>query len=338
MIKYKENTMTKKPKSEIESIDVLVHSSTPYDDVYRTMINDCPGLIIPVVNEVFNKQHRAGEEITVFNDNFFLNRQDGDQIERITDSNFQIENQKYHIECQSNPDGSILIRIFEYDTQIALRDATLEKDILSVRFPNTALLYLRHNKNTPDIMKIRIEVPEDYCTYNVPVMKVQQYTVDEIFEKKLYFLIPFHIFTYEHSFEECEKNDVKLIELLTIYQDIHTRLKHITEEGIISELIKQTIMDMSKKVLKQICIQYSNVQERMREVMGGQILEYEAKTIYRNGREDGEKQGIKQGANQKLAEQIRKKLAKGQNVDQIAEALEESVETIQYLIKEYKLI
>ena len=93
-------------------------------------------------------------------------------------------------------------------------------------------------------------------------------------------------------------------------------------------------MDMSKKVLKQICIQYSNVQERMREVMGGQILEYEAKTIYRNGRKDGEKQG----ANQKLAEQIRKKLAKGQNVDQIADALEESVETIQQLIKEYKLI
>lgn len=48
-------------------------------------------------------------------------------------------------------------------------------------------------------------------------------------------------------------------EVSSIYQDINTRLKQITEEGIISELIKQTIMDMSKKVLKQICIQYSNV-------------------------------------------------------------------------------
>jgi len=68
--------------------------------------------------------------------------------------------------------------------------------------------------------------------------------------------------------------------------------------------------------------------------MGGQILEYQAKTIYRNGREDGEKQG----ANQKLAEQIRKKLAKGHNVDQIADALEESVETIRQLIKEHGLM
>ena len=25
-------------------------SGTPYDDVYRTMITDCPSLIIPVIN------------------------------------------------------------------------------------------------------------------------------------------------------------------------------------------------------------------------------------------------------------------------------------------------
>ena len=86
---------------------------------------------------------------------------------------------------------------------------------------------------------------------------------------------------------------------------------------------------MSKKVLNHISKQYSNINERMGEVMGGQILEYEAKTIYRNGE--------KQGGNNKLAEQISKKLKKGLNLDQIAEALEENVETIQKLIKEYKL-
>ncbi|MBE5956512.1 MAG: hypothetical protein E7253_08670 [Lachnospiraceae bacterium] len=67
--------------------------------------------------------------------------------------------------------------------------------------------------------------------------------------------------------------------------------------------------------------------------MGGQILEYEAKTIYRNGREEG----IKEGINNKLVQQINKKLEKGYHLDQIADALEETVETIEQLIKEYKL-
>ena len=47
-----------------EDID---YSSTPYDDVYRTLLNDCPGLIIPVVNEVFGKNHKAEDEITILN-------------------------------------------------------------------------------------------------------------------------------------------------------------------------------------------------------------------------------------------------------------------------------
>ncbi len=30
-------------------------SNTPYDDVFRTLLNDCSSLIIPVINEVFDE-------------------------------------------------------------------------------------------------------------------------------------------------------------------------------------------------------------------------------------------------------------------------------------------
>ena len=39
-------------------------------------------------------------------------------------------------------------------------------------------------------------------------MKTQQYTLDEIFEKKLLFLIPFYIFTHESRFEEYEAKTI----------------------------------------------------------------------------------------------------------------------------------
>ena len=45
---------------------------TPYDDVHRTMLNDCPELIIPVVNEMFHKRHDDKETITVLNNEFSL--------------------------------------------------------------------------------------------------------------------------------------------------------------------------------------------------------------------------------------------------------------------------
>ena len=107
---------------------------------------------------------------------------------------------RYHLECQSTTDGTMMYRVFEYDSQIALQESTITEEKLTVRFPNTAILYLRHNKNTPQKMQVEIRVPGASCSYYVPVMKVQNYSVETIFEKKLFFLIPFHLFTYEKDF------------------------------------------------------------------------------------------------------------------------------------------
>lgn len=32
-------------------------TSTPYDDVFKTLLNDCTKLIIPVINEIFGEHY-----------------------------------------------------------------------------------------------------------------------------------------------------------------------------------------------------------------------------------------------------------------------------------------
>ncbi len=110
---------------------------------------------------------------------------------------------KYHIECESSlPDGKITIRLFEYDAQIALDESEVTEETLTVTFPNTAVLYLRAYKKTPDKMKYVIITPGGTVQYDVPTMKVQKYSLDDIFEKRLLILIPFYIFSHENSFSE----------------------------------------------------------------------------------------------------------------------------------------
>jgi hypothetical protein len=296
------------------------NTATPYDDVHRTMLNDCPELIIPVVNEMFHKRHNDKETITVLNNEFFINRQDGKQIERITDTHFLIGSIRYHLECQSTADGTMMYRIFEYDSQIALQTGEISGDKLTVRFPNTAILYLRHNKNTPDRMQIEIRVPGAACSYYVPVMKVQNYTIETIFEKKLFFLIPFHLFTYEQNFKVYEENPQKLSELTAVYEEIAEKLNACEENSVIDAYTKSMIIDMSKKVLEHLAMKYSNVKKEVGAIMGGKILDYPAKQFRRQGQQD------------KLIEQIQKKLAKGKSIEEIADALEESIETIKSII------
>lgn len=266
-------------------------ANTPYDDVFRTLLNDCSSLIIPLINEVFG-EHYTGKERIVFSQNeHFMNRQDGDEDESITDTSFKIitgtESKKYHWECQSSKDSSMLVRFFEYDTQIALDEGEIKRNVLTVTLPNSAVLFLRCDDGTPDQMKIEIITPGGTVSYAIPVMKSQQYSIDDIFEKGLLFLIPFHIFSYESRFEEYEEDRDKLRQLQGEYKAIADRIEQLLNAGELSEYTKCTILDMSDKVLKHIARKYENVREGVKDVMGGRVLDYEAKRIKNEGRAEG---------------------------------------------------
>ncbi len=273
-------------------------TSTPYDDVFRTLLNDCSPLIIPVINEIFG-EHYSGQEKIIFSPNeHFLNRQGGNEEERVTDSSFKIEGKetkKYHLECQSSTDNSMVVRFFEYDTQIALDEGQIRGNILTVTLPHSAVLFLRHHTSTPDTLKIRMVTPGGTIEYDIYVMKSQQYTLKDIFQKNLLLLIPFYIFSHETRFKEYEKDETKLRMLQNEYEQIKNKLEELTSQETISEYTRCTIIDMSNKVLEHIAAKYNSVKEGVKAVMGGKVLEYEAKTIKKEGIREGIEQGIEQG-------------------------------------------
>ena len=247
---------------------------------------------------------------------------------------FLIGSIHYHLEMQSSTDGSLMYRMFEYDSQIALQDSAISGNKLVVKFPNSAILYLRHNKNTPNRMEVELHVPGGTCTYWIPVMKVQRYSVDEIFAKGLFFLIPFHIFAYEQDMEAYEKDSEKLSELLSVYEDIMERLDTYAKEHHINEYEKRMLIDMSKKVLEHLTKKYSHVKEKVGSIMGGKILDYEAKDILNQGREEGREEGRAVGRVDKLKEQVAKKLQRGDSVEKIADDLMEEISVIERIVAE----
>ncbi len=59
---------------------------------------------------------------------------------------------------------------------------------------------------------------------------------------------------------------------------------------------------MSKKVLDALTVRYSKVQERVGKIMGGKILDYEAKDILNRGRAEGRAEGHAEGHAEGLTE------------------------------------
>ena len=184
-------------------------NNTIFDDVFRTMLERMPELIIPLINEVFGTNYPADIPIEQQR-----NEHQTKNGEKITDSRLKIADKVYHIECQSTSDTEMVIRMIEYDFAISLESKKIENGRYRIYFPHSCVLYLR-GKGRSNTLGVDIIMPDGrIIRYDLPAIYVENYTRDAIFQKKLLFLLPFYIMRYEKSREEIEKDPAKLRNLL----------------------------------------------------------------------------------------------------------------------------
>ena len=126
----------------------------------------------------------------------------------------------------------------------------------------------------------------------------------------------------------------KLNVLKREYQSISERLEQLLKQGEIDEYTKCTILDMSQKVLEHIAAKFDNVKKGVKSVMGGQILEYEAKTILNIGRSEGRILGQDEERNR--INQLNQNLRKDGRLEDLFRSLDDE-EFQQELLKEYNL-
>ncbi len=115
--------------------------------------------------------------------------------------------------------------------------------------------------------------------YDIPVMKMQKYSLNDIFEKCLLMLLPFYIFSHENCFPEYNSNVQKLEKLKAEYRFILERLDGLEQQGVIGAFDKRTIIELSGDVMKEIAQKYKNVQEGIGDMMGGALIETSARRI-----------------------------------------------------------
>ena len=313
--------------------------NTPYDDAFRTMLDDCTRWILPVVNEVFHETYSGKEVIGLYPNEQYHLEDSGGTKRRVTDSHFSVsagageEPKRYHIECQSVSDSTILLRMFEYDSKIAQGNGILEKNRLTVTYPHSALLMLRSGPNTPKEMEVVIKTMGTDASYRIPVIRINMYSLDEIFEKRLYFFLPFHIFIYEKELKEIESDEERLEKLVARYQEIADRLEALCEQGELSAYEKRIIYTMTETVVNALARGCRKIQEGVGTIMGGQVLEYEAKKIWRDGKNAGFKNGIDEGFSRMLVRSCCRMLRKGGTIDQILFALDAEEATIRRIVQ-----
>ena len=103
--------------------------------------------------------------------------------------------------------------------------------------------------------------------------------------------------------------------------------RHVSA-GKINEYEKNTLLTMARKCFESLTRKHKDIHEEVEKLMGGEILEYEAKTILRRGIAQGLEQGLERGINDAQTGNIKRMLGMGYTKKQISESLDVSYEMI----------
>ena len=292
-----------------------MESNTIFDDVFRTMLEKMPQLAIPLINEVFGTSYPEDIEI--------IQKRNEHQTQNgriITDSHLLIANRIYHIECQSTDDSTMVIRMIEYDFAISLEHVQKENGRYRMYFPQSCVLYLRGTKKR-DTISVEIVMPDGNAVeYTVPVVQVQRFTCDDMMQKHLLFLLPYHVIKYEQE-KELDTDSEKWKELLDEYAKIEKYLeKNFLEKG--NEKAYRDMVELIIRIADYVFRDKEKVKKGFGDVMGGKVLELESDKLIQRGIEKGIQQGI--AMERKNTELARRK----------AEAAEEEIQRLKKLLEE----
>lgn len=119
--------------------------------------------------------------------------------------------------------------------------------------------------------------------------------INEVFGEGFTVFASFLYIFNEGRFRVYNEDKEKIAGLQEEYEYIKNQLEALVRRKEIDEYTKCTLVDMLRKVLEHIAKNYKNVIEGVEAVMVGRVLEYEAKTIKREGIREGIKEGRNRG-------------------------------------------
>lgn len=270
----------------------------PYDSAFKTVMYECKDIVYPLLNETFGESYDKSIRIE------FLNEEHEDASDSelkeiiISDTNFIVRSSegkvlgRYIYECQSSGDSKMTVRMYRYSARTAFEQMYEENGILHIPFPEVAVLYLK-GKGSDSIEEsiVRLEFPDRTIDYKMKALRFRRYTIDELFDKKLYVLLPFTLFLYDGKLDKINSDDEKLANLMKSYENIISRLNDAEKTGEITDFEKREVLNLLKSVSDALAHKYDNITKEVDEIMGGQILKFPDTEALKNSKNEGRVEG-----------------------------------------------
>ncbi len=262
-----------------------------WDSILKSIIHHMPEQLFPLLKHIFGKEYPKDTSVELLAAEYAapgkatpqnLSSIFADVVMRIAGTDL------YHLECQTRKDEYMSFRMFEYDTHIALlygiskekqtnaaQDIDADRNIpYTLRFPASIILHLDSNGTVSEKSTCRIHLSNtSQILYIVTIVKVQNYSLQQIRENHLTLFLPFTLLRFRPRLN-VKRNPVTQKELTVFVNEIIIILKDELLEKYITQRQYKDYINYIRMAADQILIQNPKLHEEVTKMLTPIIPSY----------------------------------------------------------------
>ena len=250
------------------SKDTTLTEPMLWDEIMKALVYTMPEQLFPLIEEVYGITYPKGTSVQFLSTEqpVFPNNAAESFTSQFMDLSVLIAGTDYyHIECQMKNDHQMVIRMLSYDLHFAMQHCETEQDAageMILRFPRSVVLYPEKNGKIPDRLRCRIIFQDDSeHTYQVPTVKMQDYSMEEIQRKHLILFLPYVLLRLRPQLEN--HNRINKEELTSLVNSVIVILNEEVQLDNITELQQKDILELFNRASKKIFTHYPEYQREV---------------------------------------------------------------------------
>ena len=228
--------------NELMTEPIALHGDKLWDEIFKAIVSAMPSQLFPLFREVYGRDYPKdtpvvllGSEISSFqeNDNAPPTSTLMDIALLVADTDY------YHLECQMKNDKEMVIRMFFYDVRFATthtKTVDEESGEIMLYVPRSIVIYPEKNKAIPDYLKCRVVFQDNSeHIYQIPTVKIQTYSLEEIHKKHLDLFIPYTILRLRPKLKNGVKHPLSEKELTEFVENVILILNKELSDGFLTK-------------------------------------------------------------------------------------------------------
>ena len=268
-------------KKQITSTDspaVLAHKL--WDEIFKSIIRRMPEQLLPLISHVFHRDYPKTAHIELLSTEYPVPKKTAPKelTSVFADIALRIAHTDvYHMECQMEKQDAISIRMVEYDTHIAIlygSENNRKDEAHTLHYPYSIIIYLESNDTIPKHSLCRMHFPNGTETlYSIPVVKVQDYTLQDIQNHHLSIFLPFVLLRFRPRLK-AKRNKLTKNELTMFVNEIILILNNELQEKYITQRQYKDYMNYIRMAADQIFIHHPKFHKEVLNMLIPTVFSY----------------------------------------------------------------